>query len=64
VIDPRTGLVPTVLASVTVVGPDLVWADIDATAALVLGDHALGWLRLRGGRVGLVIRADGTAVTF
>ena len=64
IVDPRTGTVPTALASVTVVGPDLTWADIDATAAFVLGGEALQWLAARPGRVGVVIRADGTAITF
>ncbi|MFC8732765.1 FAD:protein FMN transferase [Luteimicrobium sp. NPDC057192] len=64
VVDPRTGRVPTALASVTVVGPDLTWADIDATTAFVLGDDALPWLAGRPGEVGVVVRADGTATTF
>ena len=58
VVDARTGKVPTPLASVTVVGPDLVWADIDATAALALGAEAAAWLRSRG-RTALVVWADG-----
>ena len=37
IVDARTGRTPTGIASVTVVGPDLVWADIDATAAFALG---------------------------
>ena len=64
IVDPRTGLVPGALASVTVVAPDLTWADIDATAAFVLGDDALPWLARRPGRVGVVVAADGTATTF
>lgn len=64
IVDPRTGAVPTSLASVTVVGPDLTWADIDATTAFVLGDDALTWLAGRPGEVGVVVRADGTASTF
>ncbi len=64
IVDPRTGGTPSALASVTVVGPDLTWADIDATAGFVLGDDALPWLSGRPGRVGVVVRADGTAVTF
>jgi thiamine biosynthesis lipoprotein len=38
---PAPGGQPAELASVTVVGPDLVWADIDATAAFALGADAL-----------------------
>ena len=40
VLDPRTGLPATGLASVTVVGPDLAIADAYATAAVVLGPDA------------------------
>jgi thiamine biosynthesis lipoprotein len=58
VVDARTGLVPNALASVTVVGPDLVWVDIDATAAFALGAEAEQWLRSRG-RTALVVWADG-----
>ena len=56
---PRPGV-----ASVTVVGPDLTWADIDATAAFALGPDALDWLRGRPGRSGLVVWADGTTTLF
>ena len=58
VVDARTGRVPTAVASVTVVGPDLVWADIDATACFALGAEAEGWLRSRG-RTALLVWADG-----
>jgi len=64
IVDPRTARVPTALASVTVVGPDLTWADIDATTAFVLGDDALPWLAGRAGAVGVVVRADGTVARF
>jgi FAD:protein FMN transferase len=63
IVDARTGLTPTGVASVTVVGPDLVWADIDATAAFALGPDALTWLQRRPGRSGLVVWADGTSET-
>ena len=55
----RTGVVPTVVASVTVVADDLTWADIDATAAFAQDRDALAWLRTRPGRRGLVVWADG-----
>jgi FAD:protein FMN transferase len=64
VVDARTGRAASALASVTVLGPDLVWADIDATAAIALGDEALRWLQTRPGRRGLVVHADGTTETF
>ena len=47
------------VASVTVVAPDLVGADIDATAAYAQGPGALAWLRSRPDRGGLVVWADG-----
>ena len=65
IVDARTGATPTRIASVTVVGPDLVWADIDATAAFALRP----WTRSPGcalgpGRSGLVVWADGVPETF
>ena len=64
IVDPRTGATPTALASVTVVGADLTWADIDATTAFVLGEDALPWLETRRGRAGLLVRSDGTTQPF
>ncbi len=64
IVDGRTGRTPTAVASVTVVGPDLVWADIDATAAFAMGADALTWLRSRPGRSGLVVWADGSSEVF
>ncbi len=64
IVDPRTGAVPREVASVTVLADDLTWADIDATAAYVMGAGALAWLRTRPGRRGVVVRADGGAEVF
>jgi thiamine biosynthesis lipoprotein len=55
----RTGTVPAAVASVTVLAPDLTWADIDATAAFAQDRGALAWLRTRPGRRGLVVWSDG-----
>jgi thiamine biosynthesis lipoprotein len=63
-VDARTGLPPRGVASVTVVGADLTWADLDATAAYAQGEHALAWLRTRRDRCGLVVWADGRAEVF
>jgi thiamine biosynthesis lipoprotein len=63
VIDPRTGGAPTGLASVTVIADSLTDADVDATAALVLGDRALTWLVDRGRR-GVLVDDDGRIETF
>ena len=60
----RTGVVPSTVASVTVVAPDLTWADIDATAAFAQDGDALTWLRGRPGRTGLVVWADGRTDLF
>lgn len=60
IVDARSGRIPTQLASVTVIGPNLTWADIDATAAFALGADAIQWLQGRRGRRGLVVWADGT----
>ncbi|MBM7516252.1 FAD:protein FMN transferase [Nocardioides nitrophenolicus] len=61
--DPRTGTAPAGLRQVTVVAPDLVAADIEATTAFVLGERGVPWLLGRG-RSGVVVAADGTAATY
>jgi thiamine biosynthesis lipoprotein len=64
IVDARSGRTPSKVASVTVVGPDLVWADIDATAAFALDADAVRWLSTRPDRCGLVIWGDGTRQQF
>jgi thiamine biosynthesis lipoprotein len=59
-LDPRTGQPPSGIASITVVETSLTWADIDATAAYVLGRDAARWLQSRPIRSALVVWADGT----
>ena len=44
IIDPATGEPTADLASVTVVGPDLTYADAYATAVFVMGLDGLTWL--------------------
>jgi FAD:protein FMN transferase len=44
IIDPATGEPTTGLASVTIVGPDLTYADAYATAVFVMGLDGLTWL--------------------
>jgi FAD:protein FMN transferase len=63
VVDARTGRVPTRLASVTVVGQSLTWADIDATAALAMDGDAARWLAGRGGHTSFLQWADGRTQT-
>jgi FAD:protein FMN transferase len=60
VVDARTGRPPTEVASVTVVGDDLTWVDIDATAAYAMGPDAARWLDAERHRTGLVVWRDGT----
>lgn len=62
--DARTGEVPAGVASVSVVGDSLTWADIDATAAFAHGRNALRWLSTRPARQGVVVWDDGTAETY
>ena len=54
-LDPRTGAAADALLSATVVGPSLLWADVYATAACVLGDDAIGWLASISGYEGMVV---------
>ena len=44
IVDPATGAAPCGLLSATVIGPDLMWADVYATAAFVRGTDAATWL--------------------
>jgi thiamine biosynthesis lipoprotein len=46
--DPHTGRPATGLASVTVVGSDIIWADVAATAAFAMGAAGAGWLAQKG----------------
>src|ERR1035437_6977958 len=57
--DPFTARPPTALASVTVLGPELVWADVYATAGLARGGQSYGWLNSLTGYEHCVVTADG-----
>ncbi|HST48541.1 FAD:protein FMN transferase [Jatrophihabitans sp.] len=63
ILDPLTGRPATGLASATVVGPSLTFADAYATAAFVLGRHALRWITEIDGYEALLIGSDGTVST-
>ncbi len=63
VIDARTGLPPTGLASVTVVGPDLSIADAYATAAFAMGRDGMEWLAHQAGIDAMGITDDRVVVT-
>ena len=58
--DPRTGRPATTLASATVVGPSLLWADVFATAAVALGEDARAFVEGLHGTSGLLVLPDGT----
>jgi thiamine biosynthesis lipoprotein len=60
---PATGLPATELASVSVIGPSLMWADVYATAAFARGTDAVAWLRTLTHHTWLVVARDGTVTT-
>ena len=60
--DPRTGLAPSGLRSVTVVGPGLAFTDAYATAVYVMGLDGLRWLADRPDYAALAITDDGRTV--
>ena len=62
ILDPFTGRPAAALASATVTGPSLTFADAYATAAFVLGREALRWARELAGYAVLLIDGAG-AVT-
>jgi len=59
IVDPRTGLPAKGVVSATVVGPSIVWADVDATAAVVLSERAVAWTGTLHGTSGMLVLADG-----
>jgi thiamine biosynthesis lipoprotein len=59
--DPFTGAPARGLASVTVTGPSLLWADVYATAAFARGPGAAEWLSGLDGWSALVVGAAGDA---
>lgn len=56
--DPRSGIAPTELLSLTVVGPELTWADAYATAAFAMGLDGLTWVERQPGYGAIAITAD------
>ena len=64
IIDPATQEPTADLASVTIVGPDLTFADAYATSVFVMGLDGLNWLVERHpDYAGFVITRDGTAIS-
>ncbi|HJW21280.1 MAG TPA: FAD:protein FMN transferase [Candidatus Limnocylindrales bacterium] len=56
--DPRTGAVPDQLVSLTVVGPELTWADAYATTAFTIGADGPAWVERHPGYGAIAITAD------
>ena len=59
IIDPATGAAPHGLLSATVIGPELTWADVYATAAFVKGAAALPGIATLPDHAGILVGADG-----
>jgi FAD:protein FMN transferase len=64
IVVPATGRPATGLRSVSVIGPELLWADVYATAAFARGPACAGWLRTVADHVALVVGLDGTTTTI
>ena len=62
ILDPRDGRVPSDVRSMTVVGPDMTWADTFATAAYVMGREGLGWVAAHPGYDALAITWDDAVI--
>ena len=63
IVDPRTDETPRTFASVTVIAETLSAADVDATAAFVLGEEGPGWMSGRRHRSAFFVRGDGTILS-
>jgi thiamine biosynthesis lipoprotein len=59
IIDPHTRRPATGVRAVTVVGPELLWADVYATAAAARGPAALDWLDGLDGYEALLVISSG-----
>lgn len=57
IVDPATGAPATSLLSATVIGPNLTWADVYATAAFVKGVDATAWIDTLPDHTGIVVPA-------
>lgn len=64
IVDPRSGAAVDRGGSVTVIGPDLMWADVHATAAFAMGDAAPDHLARLAGHLSFVVHPDGTTMTI
>ena len=60
IIDPFHATAATAVRSVTVLGPELLWADVYATAAAARGAGALEWLSTVDGYEALLVDGSGS----
>ncbi len=63
IIAPDTGRPAEALASVSVIGPSLMWADVYATAAFARGPGCVDWLRTLTDYTWLVVSPTGHVTT-
>jgi thiamine biosynthesis lipoprotein len=63
IVDPHSGRAVADIASVSVVGPSLMWADVYATAAFARGRAGLDWLRGLSAYEAFVVQLDGTTAS-
>ena len=59
----HTGLPAAAVRAVTVVGPQLLWADVYATAAAARGPRSLSWLETLPEHAALLVSASGLTQT-
>lgn len=64
IINPESGRPAAGLLSATVVGPDMLWADVYATAAFVDGSESAAWWGPNTDFVGFLVNDDGTTATI
>lgn len=64
ILDPATGAPATGLRSATVIGADLTWADVYATAAFVQGPDAAAWAATLSGHAVVLVDLEGVVRTI
>jgi thiamine biosynthesis lipoprotein len=63
IVDPHTGRRVVDLASLSVLGPSLMWADVYATAAFARGPAGVGWVSGVPRYEAMAVHVDGTVAT-
>ncbi len=62
IVDPHSGVSPRALASMTVVGPSLTYADVFATTAFAMGGDGIDWVAGQEGYGAYAITGDDRAI--